>query len=309
MKLILVHRTNASRTIEFGRWSWALLSACILGLPLGLITAGYQLGQTQGAAEASESRLSEVEQLARQRAEALAQIGADAERKLRGMTLTLAELQARLTRLDAVGMQITELSGLDNGEFNFNAAPALGGPMPPLGLSQVSTVSDVDAEFLELSATLSDREIQLDVLAGLLFDQKTHAEAVPSGRPVTAGWLSSNFGSRTDPFSGRKAWHQGVDFAGREGAEVIAVASGVVSWSGERSGYGTMVDVAHGDGLVTRYAHTQKNLVDVGDLVRKGEPVALMGNSGRSTGPHVHFEVYKHGRPVDPASYINRNKR
>ncbi len=281
----------------------------MLGLPLGLATVGYQLGQAQGATEASETRLSEAEKLASERAEMLAQLGADAERKLRGMTLTLAKLQARVTRLDALGMQITALSGLDNGEFDFNAAPALGGPMPLLALSKVSAVSDVDAEFLELSATLSDREIQLDVLAGLLFDQKTHAETVPTGRPVIAGWLSSNFGSRTDPFSGRKAWHQGIDFAGREGADVIAVASGIVSWSGERSGYGTMVDVAHGDGVVTRYAHNQKNLVEIGDLVRQGESIALMGNSGRSTGAHVHFEVYKHGRPVDPASYINRNKR
>ena len=309
LKLILVHRTNASRTIEFGRWSWALLSACMLGLPLGLMTVSYQLGQTQGATQAGEARLSDAELLASERAELLAQLSADAERKLQTMTLTLAELQARVTRLDALGMQITELSGLDNGEFDFTAMPALGGPMAPLALTEAQTVSGIDAEFLELSATLTDRETQLDVLAGLLFDQKTHAESVPSGRPVTAGWLSSHFGSRTDPFSGRKAWHQGIDFAGREGADVIAVASGVVSWSGDRSGYGTMIEVAHGDGLVTRYAHNQKNLVEVGDLVRKGESIALMGNSGRSTGPHVHFEVYKHGRPVDPSSYIHRNKR
>ena len=146
-------------------------------------------------------------------------------------------------------------------------------------------------------------------MAGLLFDAEAQAEAIPSGRPITAGWLSSHYGYRNDPFTGHRAWHQGVDFAGNEGDQVIAVASGVVSWSGDRSGYGTMVEVAHGDGLVTRYAHNDENLVKVGDLVRKGEAIALMGNTGRSTGAHVHFEVFKHGRPVDPSSYIRRNLR
>ena len=115
--------------------------------------------------------------------------------------------------------------------------------------------------------------------------------------------------SRIDPISGERAWHDGADFAGREGSDILAVASGVVSWSGYRSGYGTMVEVSHGDGLSTRYAHNQQNLVDVGDLVRRGDVIALMGSSGRSTGPHVHFEVFKNGRAVDPASYVRRTHR
>ena len=110
--------------------------------------------------------------------------------------------------------------------------------------------------------------------------------------------MSSHFGSRIDPFSG-KAWHEGIDFAGREGSDIIAVASGVVSWSGERYGYGKMVEVAT-RGVITRYAHNQENLVKVGDMVRRGDVVALMGNSGRSTGPHVHFEVTKTVAPSIP---------
>jgi len=121
-----------------------------------------------------------------------------------------------------------------------------------------------------------------------------------------SGWLSSNYGNRLDPFTGKRAWHNGVDFAGREGSDIVAVASGVVSWSGERYGYGKMVEVAHGEGVTTRYAHNLENTVKVGDMVRRGEVIALMGNSGRSTGPHVHFEVFKNGRPVDPASYLRR---
>ncbi len=292
-----------------GKWSWAAVSLLCLGLPLVLMAVGYELGQRQGAQQAQFSRITAAEQEASDRASDLAQMSAEARRKLEAMTLRLAELQSRVTRLDALGSHLTALAGLDEGEFDFSQLPAVGGPLAapqPLDATAApSLLSELDA----LSATLNDRETQLDILAGLLFDAETQAEAVPAGRPVASGWLSSYYGYRKDPFTGRKAWHQGIDFAGKAGDEVIAVATGVVSWSGERSGYGTMVEVAHGDGLVTRYAHNEENLVKVGDLVRRGDAVALMGNSGRSTGPHVHFEVFKHGRPVDPSSYIRRTLR
>lgn len=309
MKLILVQRSAASRTLEFGRWSWALLSVCFIGLPLGLVAASYELGQRHGAQTAESARVSAAEQEASARAEELAQLGADARRQLEAMTVTLAELQARVTRLDALGTHLTEVAGLDQGEFNFDALPALGGPSPEMDASESMGPAAVQDEFDALTMALADRETQLDVLSELLSERQLREEARPAGRPITSGWLSSHYGYRTDPFNGRKTWHQGIDFAGREGSDVVAVASGVVSWSGERAGYGTMVEVSHGDGLVTRYAHNQKNLVEIGDLVRRGETIALMGNTGRSTGPHVHFEVFKHGRPVDPASYIRRTRR
>ncbi len=121
--------------------------------------------------------------------------------------------------------------------------------------------------------------------------------------------MSSRFGRRTDPFNGRVAWHEGVDFAGKLNSDIVSVAAGVVTWSEERSGYGIMVEINHGGGFSTRYAHCSENLVQVGDVVKKGQVIAKMGSSGRSTGPHVHFEVYKHGRAVDPASYIHRAAR
>lgn len=310
MKLIFVHKTAASRTLEIGRWSWAALSVICIGLPLGLMAMGYELGQRQGASIAQEARLSEAELNASRRAGDLAQLSADARRKLEAMTRRLAELQVRVTRLDALGTHLTALAGLEGGEFNFAAEPALGGPMMPLlPESQTSLPAPLKDSFDELSVALSDREMQLDILAGLLFDAEAQAEAIPAGRPVLSGWLSSAYGSRNDPFTGKRAWHQGVDFAGAEGDHVIAVASGVVSWSGERTGYGTLVEIAHGDGLVTRYAHNRDNRVEVGDLVRQGDVIALMGNSGRSTGPHVHFEIFKHGRAVDPSSYVRRTLR
>jgi len=130
-----------------------------------------------------------------------------------------------------------------------------------------------------------------------------------SGRPVEKGWISSGYGMRTDPFNGRKRWHNGVDFAGKAGANVVAVASGVVTWSSKYNNYGNMVEIDHGEGVVTRYAHNQENKVKVGDLVQRGQVIAALGSTGRSTGPHLHFEVYKNGRAVDPSVYIRKTLR
>ena len=121
---------------------------------------------------------------------------------------------------------------------------------------------------------------------------------------MTAGYVSSRFGHRTDPFTGRRAFHKGVDFAGRAGADVVAVASGVVIWSGPRYGYGELVEINHGNGYVTRYAHNADNLVVIGETVKRGQVVARMGDTGRATGPNLHFEVLHNGKAVDPLTYI-----
>lgn len=309
MKLIFLNRDAASRTLELGKWSVALLSACIIGVPLGLIAGSYQLGFSEGVASEQATRVSAQEQQAIDRAEALAQMGVEAQSRLTAMTRRLASLQAHVTRLDALGSHLTDLAGLEAEEFDFSGPPALGGPalMRPAGTPP--GVGEVDRQFTALDAVFARREAQFDILAGLLSAEQLRAEATPAGRPIRSGWQSSAYGARIDPITGERAWHEGADFAGRAGSDILAVASGVVSWSGYRSGYGTMVEVSHGDGLSTRYAHNQRNVVEVGDLVRRGDVIALMGSSGRSTGPHVHFEVFKHGRAVDPATYVRRTHR
>jgi murein DD-endopeptidase MepM/ murein hydrolase activator NlpD len=145
----------------------------------------------------------------------------------------------------------------------------------------------------------------LTVLDSLLMDRSRRERVMPSGRPVGSGWLSSKFGKRTDPFTGKQEHHDGVDFAGKEGSDVVAVGDGVVSWAGKRSGYGNMVEITHGDGYVTRYGHNKEPLVEVGETVKKGQLIASMGSTGRSTGPHVHFEVLLNGKTVNPGKYIN----
>jgi len=309
MKVILINRKySGSRSLELGRWSLAVLSVCCLGLPLGMLAAGYMAGQESEARSMRGAALATLrEQLAQQSGE-LAVLQGQADRRLQALTLTLAELQARMTRLDALGEHLTGMASLEEGEFDFSQPPALGGPLAG-EFSVDFSATDLASELDRFEAQLDDREQQLDILESLLTDRKLADESWLSGRPIEKGWISSHYGKRTDPFTGKLAMHNGIDFAGKEGSNVVAVAAGVVTWSGPRSGYGQMVEVSHGDGFVTRYSHNKQNLVQPGEVVRKGQPIALMGSTGRSTGAHVHYEVYKHGRSVDPSSYIARTRR
>jgi murein DD-endopeptidase MepM/ murein hydrolase activator NlpD len=309
MKVILINRKySGSRSLELGRWSLAVLSVCCLGLPLGMLAAGYMAGQESEARSMRGAALATLrEQLAQQSGE-LADLQDQADRRLQALTLTLAELQARMTRIDALGEHLTGMASLEEGEFDFSQPPALGGPLAG-EFSVDFSATDLSSELDRFEAQLGDREQQLDILESLLTDRKLADESWLSGRPIEKGWISSHYGKRTDPFTGKLAMHNGIDFAGKEGSNVVAVAAGVVTWTGKRSGYGHMVEVSHGDGFVTRYSHNKQNLVQPGEVVRKGQPIALMGSTGRSTGAHVHYEVYKHGRSVDPSSYVARTRR
>jgi murein DD-endopeptidase MepM/ murein hydrolase activator NlpD len=157
-----------------------------------------------------------------------------------------------------------------------------------------------------LSVSLQERSRQLGILETLLTTRKFDGERTVAGKPVRIGALASSFGVRRDPFTGRLARHAGLDFTGPLGSDILSVASGVVTWSSYKDGYGRMVEINHGDGFSTRYAHNSQNLVKVGDTVKKGQIIALMGSSGRSTGSHVHFEVLKGGNQVNPLAYIRR---
>lgn len=226
------------------------------------------------------------------------------QQNLDALALRLGQMNAHVVRLDALGERLTQMAGLEDGEFDFSSAPSLGGPEEPLASTEAMQISGVANALDVLDQQLVNRGRQLTVLEDLLLNRKLHDEVRPGGRPVTAGYVSSRFGTRTDPFTGRHAFHKGIDFAGREGAEVVAVASGVVIWSGDRYGYGQLVEINHGNGYVTRYAHNVDNLVAVGDTVRRGQVIARMGDTGRATGPNLHFEVLLNGRPVDPLTYI-----
>ncbi len=308
MKVIVIsNRHGRSRTFTLGRWSRMVLSACFLGIPFGMAVLGYQVVH-DGNSAAGELAIAGLREETERQGEGLSGLRQRAEQTLQALTLRVAEMQARLVRLDAMGERLTTMAGLDTGEFDFSKQPALGGPAE-VDLGLAFTDGDLGTEIDRLDALIVDREQQLKVLEDLLANRQLEDQIYLAGRPINKGWQSSAFGRRTDPFSGRAGWHSGIDFAGKENSEIIAVASGVVTGSGTRSGYGKMVEITHGAGYVTRYSHNKENLVKVGDIVKQGQEIALMGNTGRSTGPHVHFEVYKHGRPVDPASYVHRTRR
>lgn len=283
--------------------AWLIVFSVVFG---GLaMLAGYQLRGVLSGPDEGVANLIQAE-LELRRAE-VENAKSAAQENINALTLRLAELQSRVIRLDAMGQRLTEMANLDEGEFDFQNPPALGGAALTEPL-QEAQLNDFLASFDRLATQLDDREEQLLVLESLLMSRSLEDEVYPAGLPAEKGWISSYFGKRTDPFTGRPAHHQGVDIAGKRGTHILAVAAGVVTSSGERYGYGNMVEVNHGNGYITRYAHNSENLVVLGDTVKKGQSIALMGSSGRSTGPHVHFEVLRNGQPVDPVKYVRAGR-
>lgn len=312
MKVIIVSkRLGGSRSFKLGGWSVALMSvclACLLGVPVATYLAYLKAHDAEKPDFLSPDVVKSWVANMTEQEQQLVQMQQQERDRTSAMTLRLAELQARLVRLDALGERLTTMAKLEKGEFDFSQTPAMGGPELDMH-GEMFEPPDIQVAVEDLAAQIENRQHQLETLEALMANRKLEREVFIAGRPVKKGWMSSRYGRRTDPFSGRVAWHSGVDFAGKQGADIVAVASGVVTWSAERYGYGNLIEINHGNGFITRYAHCKENLVKVGDVVKKGQIVALMGSSGRSTGPHVHFEVYKNGRAVDPASYIHRASR
>jgi murein DD-endopeptidase MepM/ murein hydrolase activator NlpD len=223
--------------------------------------------------------------------------------QLADLVARVGQVNAQILRLNALGKRLTEMAHLDKGEFNFDAPPAQGGPD-----EEDAAPSEAAQELTDVLASLEqhlvDRERQLVILETFISARELTAVTVPDGSPVPGAWISSYFGRRVDPFTGVKAFHSGIDFAAAMGTSARAVAPGVVTWAGERSGYGQLVEINHGNGYVTRYAHNSKLLVKVGDRIAKGQVVSSVGSTGRSTGPHLHFEVLKNGEQIDPLKFV-----
>jgi len=296
----------------FGKARQLSLSGRMAGLAAGFAAVvvmgagfggGYWFSSMTGSGVSNNELDGLVQQVAEQK-ETIAAIRQGNEDTLDALAIRIAQMHARLIRLDAVGRRLTEMADIDDSEFDFDMEPALGGPEEPMAAGSNVAVPGVVEAMTALGYQLDNREAQLDVLETVLMNQNLKERVYPQGRPVKSGWLSSYFGKRTDPFTGKPANHTGIDFAGKLGAEVIAVADGVVTWSGDRYGYGIMVEINHGNGYATRYAHNSDNLVAVGDEVKKGQVVALMGETGRATGPNLHFEVLQNGQRVNPVKFI-----
>ena len=226
------------------------------------------------------------------------------QQNLNAMAVKIGEMQAQLMRLDALGERLSALAGIRPQEFRFSETPGLGGAqstlLPPLNL----TMSEIDAKVSSLSRQMENRTDLLGVLEAQLFEQAVKKKAMPTMMPVSAPFNASGFGYRIDPFTGQEAMHEGIDFITDAGTPIVAAAGGVVQFAGFHPQYGSTIDIDHGNELVTRYAHLSRIMVKEGDVLQRGRRIADSGNSGRSTGPHLHFEVRFRGAPQNPARFL-----
>ncbi|WP_026301327.1 M23 family metallopeptidase [Colwellia piezophila] len=228
------------------------------------------------------------------------------DEKITALTIKLAELQSQVLRLNALGDRLADDANIPENEFNFSQLPARGGPVNSTLVLNTKTIEELFIEIEDFEKVMNYEEKQLQMLESLTFGHHIQNSAYLSGRPIAKGWLSSYYGVRKDPFSGKATLHKGIDFAGKEDSPVIATASGVVTWAGKRYGYGQLIEINHGDSLSTRYGHNKEILVKVGDVVNKGQDIARMGSTGRSTGPHVHYEILRNDKQINPIKFVYR---
>jgi murein DD-endopeptidase MepM/ murein hydrolase activator NlpD len=226
------------------------------------------------------------------------------QQNLNAMAVKIGEMQAQLTRLDALGERLSSMAGIKPQEFRFSETPGLGGAqsttMPPQNL----TLMQFNEKVAMLSRQMESRTDMLGLLEAQLFEQAVKKKAMPTMMPVSAPFNASGFGMRIDPITGQNALHEGIDFIADSGTPVVAAAGGVVQFAGFHPQYGNMIDIDHGNDLVTRYAHLSKVLVKEGDMLRRGKRIAYSGNTGRTTGPHLHFEVRFRGAAQNPSRFL-----
>ena len=311
MKIIIISKaTSRGRSVSLNPVITVVIScAFVFSISIGIFFSGIQYAK-HNSAEILMSIRAEAysgweEKVKEQEAE-INELKLTAEKSMDAMASRLSLLQGHIYRLDALGSRLASMAKLDDLEFGLDNPPGLGGPTPSSQLQSIN-IPDFLLTLEELEKNIEDRSEKLSAIESMLIHRTLQEQTLPTGNPVQGGWLSSIFGYRTDPITGKREFHEGLDFSGKPGTPISAVATGIVTWSGPRMGYGNMVEISHGSGNITRYAHNAKNLVDVGDKVEKGEVIAIMGSSGRSTGTHVHFEMLKNGVLVNPKNVIVSN--
>ena len=301
--ILLSRRDGRARQFNLAR---PVTLGVVLAVTALIVGGAFTLGLQFGRGVHREVALAETTRFAgllAQQKQEIASLKQQLQLRVDAMAMRIGEVNAHVIRLDALGKRLTEMADIDSREFDFDRDPPSGGPE---GEGVSARIPDLSGMLAQLEQRADLRESQLAALENVILTRELKEEIHPEGRPVTSGYISSYFGERADPFDGLEKFHKGVDFAGTLGSDVVAVAAGVVTWAGERAGYGKLIEINHGDGYSTRYAHNERALVAVGQTVKRGESIALMGSTGHSTGPHVHFEVLHNGRQVDPLSFIGR---
>jgi murein DD-endopeptidase MepM/ murein hydrolase activator NlpD len=263
-----------------------LSTGLVLGLGSSFGVAGVRTAQLAAKVEAQQAELADA--------------NAASQREINALAARLGELQAQANRLNALGERLTRAGQLQDGEFDFDQPVPTGGAGPVRDMPR----KEFDKELGSLEREYAAAGQQLTVMEALLFNREIARNAVPSRDPIANSYITSGFGGRADPIVGGHQFHKGIDFKASVGDPVLAVADGVVSFAGVRSGYGNVLEIDHGNGYVTRYAHNSRLVGRVGDLVRAGQLIAKAGSTGRSTGAHVHFEVWENGRVVNPRQFL-----
>ena len=308
MEILILSKSSArQRSLTIGPVKITVIILTLFASSAALFYSGAELGS-----QASSKFISRVKsqtdalwhaELEKQR-QTLFSVRQHAEKSLDAMASRLSLLQGHVMRIDALGARLADMANLDDIEFGVMNTPGMGGPTSD-PKQQSMSISDLTETLNNIEITLTDRREKLAAMESMLIDQALREQTHPEGRPALGSWMSSLYGYRSDPLSGKKKFHQGVDFAGKLGTPITAVAAGIVIWSGVRYGYGDVVEISHGKGYTTSYAHNKKNLVSVGEKVEKGEIIALIGATGRSTGTHVHFEVRRNGKYLNPNNYLS----
>ncbi len=270
---------------------------------IGLLASTFVLGLSVGHRGFSRAGLLDPALALQAEQAQIADVRAQVQDKVSALAMQLGVINAHVVRLNSLGKRLTQMANINSREFDFDHDPPRGGP-DSAGDGHSVQVADLTSLIDTISRRVDARSAQYSALETVMLGQQLSEEIMPTGRPVREGYISSGFGERMDPFDGEQAFHKGVDFAAQSGSDVLAVAPGIVTYSGPREGYGNVVEITHGNGLSTRYGHASRTLVTVGEQVERGQAVALVGSTGRSTGPHVHFEVLKDGRQIDPMTFI-----
>lgn len=299
MNITLLYRSKKVRfahTFQMRK----LVTVCVLGCLVTLVSSRSVQTPAESLARINFAQSGNLQQQAQ-----VDQLKHSTQQQLAGMMLKLAKIEGQLQQIDALGQKLVSQAELDQTEFSFTQSDSddlQEGQQYYAELDENELVKQIDA----MLTTLEYKNRELQALENIMIGHHIQEQSVLSGRPIKKGWLSSHYGMRKDPFNGLPTMHKGIDFAGKSGHAVIATGAGVVIWAGERFGYGQLVEIDHGNGLTTRYGHNKELQVKVGDVVTKGQSVALMGNTGRSTGPHVHYEVLRHGQQQDPLPFVYR---
>jgi len=305
LNIILVtgaHARARTLTLDWRHWLGGGLALFILFVAF---TFGFNFVTLRWAAAVQHPWLQAIV-LADQRAE-MERVQERVQGHLNAMAVRLGELQARMLRLDNLGERLAKSAGLKPQELQalqVGAAPGQGGAEASTIPSRNLTLPESTEMLDKLARQVDARSDQLNVLEALLLQSSASRKFLPTLPPILDGWFSSNFGYRIDPFTGQRAFHEGIDFPAETGTPILSAASGKVVFADVHPEYGKMVEIDHGNGLVTRYAHAAALFVKEGDLVVAGQRIASVGTTGRSTGPHLHFEVRLNGTAQNPTRFL-----